>query len=154
MSIDLLDPIAAFSFHVEIDGISLAQFQEVSGLGITVNPIEVRQQAIAAPWKLPMLRKVPGQVSYNDITLKRGRIADPSFWNWIHTARQGLVSKARKSGSLICFDFSHGEVARWTFERAWPTKVEISTMAAGADEVLVESITLCVDYLSWNDMKG
>jgi phage tail-like protein len=150
---DILDPIAAYSFHVEIDGMSLAQFQEVSGLGITITPIEVKQQSPTAPMKLPVLRKVPGQVSYNDITLKRGRIVDHEFWNWIHAARSGKMLKARRSGSIIAWDYEQGIAGKWTFQRAWPTSVQLSRMAANADELLVETIVLCVDYLEWEGMQ-
>jgi phage tail-like protein len=150
---DILDPIAAYSFHVELDGITLAQFQEVSGLGITITPIEVKQQSLTSPMKLPVLRKVPGQVSYNDITLKRGRIVDHSFWNWMNDARSGKLAKARKSGSIIVWDYEQGIAGKWTFQRAWPTKVDVSRMAANADEVLVETIVLCVDYLEWEGMQ-
>ena len=105
-------------------GSSLAQFQEVSGLGITITPIEVRQQSPTAPMKLPVLRKVPGQVSYNDITLKRGthrrpRVLELDQRRPRRQDRQGPQAAARSSS----WDYEQGIAGKWTFQRAWPTSV-------------------------------
>ena len=38
----LVDPLASYSFGVEISGVTIAQFKEVSGLGISISVIENR----------------------------------------------------------------------------------------------------------------
>ena len=43
-----IDPIASYSFHVEIDSITIAQFNEVSGLSIQIGVIEHRANKLTS----------------------------------------------------------------------------------------------------------
>ena len=138
------DPLASYSFGVEISGVTIAQFKEVSGLGITVGVIENRAQQAGGQ---PLLQKLPGSVHYDDIHLSRGKVADPAFWSWIKTVQSGQIDQARKDGSIVLFDFSHGEVSRFNFFGGWPSRVEVGKLSAGADQVLLESVVIAVERL-------
>jgi phage tail-like protein len=140
----VMDPLASYSFGVEISGVTIAQFKEVNGLGIAVGVIEHRANQVGG---LPVLQKLPGSVHYDDIHLSRGKVADPAFWSWIKTVQDGQIDQARKDGSIVLFDFSHGEVTRFNFFGGWPSRVEIGKLAAGADQVLLESVTIAIDRL-------
>jgi phage tail-like protein len=140
----VMDPLASYSFGVEISGVTIAQFKEVNGLGIAVGVIEHRANQVGGQ---PVLQKLPGSVHYDDIHLSRGKVADPAFWSWIKTVQDGQIDQARKDGSIVLFDFSHGEVTRFNFFGGWPSRVEIGKLAAGADQVLLESVTIAIDRL-------
>jgi phage tail-like protein len=140
----LIDPLASYSFGVEITGVTIAQFKEVSGLGISVAVIENRSNQ---PKGLPVLQKMPGSVKYDDIHLSRGKVADPAFWSWIKTVQEGKVDQARKDGAIILYDYSRGEVSRFNFFGGWPMRVEIGKLSAGADTVLLESVTIAIERL-------
>jgi phage tail-like protein len=47
------DPLPAYRFHVEIGGIRRAGFRQVSGLDITIEPIEAPEGGRREPAKLP-----------------------------------------------------------------------------------------------------
>jgi phage tail-like protein len=140
----LLDPLATYSFGVEIDGITIAQFKEVSGLGISIGVIENRGNQ---PGALPVLQKMPGSVKYDDIHLSRGKVSDPAFWDWIKTVQEGKIDQARKDGAVILYDYSRGEVTRFNFFGGWPSRVEIGKLSAGADSVLLESVVIAIERL-------
>jgi phage tail-like protein len=140
----VIDPLASYSFGVEISGVTIAQFKEVAGLGITVGVIENRAQQMGG---LPLLQKMPGSVHYDDIHLSRGKVADPAFWSWINTVQEGKIDQARKDGSVVLFDYAHGEVTRFNFFGGWPSRVEIGKLSAGADQVLLESVVIAVERL-------
>ncbi len=140
----VMDPLASYSFGVEISGVTIAQFKEVNGLGIAVGVIEHRANQVGGQ---PVLQKLPGSVHYDDIHLSRGKVADPAFWSWIKTVQDGQIDQARKDGSIVLFDFAHGEVTRFNFFGGWPSRVEIGKLAAGADQVLLESVTIAIDRL-------
>jgi phage tail-like protein len=140
----LIDPLASYSFGVEITGVTIAQFKEVSGLGITIGVIENRSNQNGA---LPVLQKLPGSVKFDDIHLSRGKVADPAFWQWIKTVQEGNVEAARKDGSVILYDYARGEVTRFNFFRGWPSRVEIGKLSAGADSVLLESVVITVESI-------
>src|ERR1700760_2995385 len=103
----LLDPLASYSFGVEIPGITIAQFKEVNGLGISISVIENRSNQHGGQ---PILQKLPGSVKYDDIHLSRGKVADPAFWQWMKTVQEGNIEQARKDGSIVLYDLQHGEV--------------------------------------------
>jgi phage tail-like protein len=140
----VLDPLASYSFGVEIQGVTIAQFKEVSGLGITVGVIENRAQQVGG---LPLLQKMCGSVHYDDIHLSRGKVADQAFWSWIQTVQEGKIDQARKDGSIVLFDYAHGEVTRFNFFGGWPSRVEIGKLSAGADQVLLESVVIAIERL-------
>lgn len=139
-----LDPIAGYSYHVEIQGITLAQFKEAEGLKIEIGVIEHRENKLTG---LPVLRKLPGHVKYSDITFRRGKINDKAFWDWIKQVQDGDIDGARKEGSVVLFDYAHGEVGRFDFEGAWPSAVEVGALDAAGDDVLLESVTITIEAL-------
>ena len=140
----VLDPLASYSFGVEITGVTVAQFKEVSGLGISITVIENRANQVGGQ---PVLQKLPGSVKYEDIHLSRGKVADPAFWTWMKTVQEGKIDQARKDGSIILFDYARGEVTRFNFFNGWPSHVEIGKLSAGADQVLLESVTITIERL-------
>jgi phage tail-like protein len=140
----ITDPLTNYSFAVEIDDVAIAQFKEVNGIGITVKVIENRSNNHQG---LPILQKLPGTVTYEDIHLSRGKVNDKSFWDWIKKVQEGKIDEARKNGSIILYDLAHGEVSRFHFFQGWPSKVEIAKLAAGGDQVLLESVVITIEKL-------
>jgi phage tail-like protein len=138
------DPIATYAYHVEIDSITVAQFKQVSGLSISVGVIEHRSNKLMGQ---PIMKKLPGAVTFENIVLARGKVADQAFWSWIKLVQDGKVSEARKSGSIVLFDYAHGEVNRFNFEQGWPSKIEVGRLEAGADSVLLETVTITHENL-------
>ena len=61
------DPYRGYNFLVEIDGITQAGFQEVSGLDASTDPVDYREGNDPNH-----VRKLPGLNKYTAITLKRG----------------------------------------------------------------------------------
>ena len=138
------DPIATYAYHVEIDSITVAQFKQVSGLSISVGVIEHRANKLMGQ---PIMKKLPGAVKFDDIVLSRGKVADQAFWSWIKLVQDGKISEARKSGSIVLFDYAHGEINRFNFEQGWPSKIEVGKLEAGADSVLLETVTITHENL-------
>jgi phage tail-like protein len=140
----VLDPLASYSFGVEIHQVTIAQFKEVSGLGMAVGVIEHRANQLGGQ---PLLQKLPGSVHYDDIHLSRGKVADPAFWAWIKTVQDGQIDQARKDGSIVLYSYSRGEISRFNFFGGWPSRVEIGKLAAGGDQVLLESVVISIERL-------
>ena len=138
------DPIATYAYHVEIDSITVAQFKQVTGLSISVGVIEHRANKLLGQ---PIMKKLPGAVKFDDIVLSRGKVADQAFWSWIKLVQDGKISEARKSGSIVLFDYAHGEINRFNFEQGWPSKIEVGKLEAGSDSVLLETVTITHENL-------
>jgi phage tail-like protein len=139
------DALAGYSFSVEIDGVTIAQFKEVSGINAEIQTIEHRENKVGG---LPVMKKLPGARKWGDLTLKRGRTDNKSLWDWIKQVQDGNLPAARKNGSIVLMDYAHGETARFNFINAWPSKVSIGSLNAGGNDVLLEEVTIVHEGIS------
>ncbi|HEX8475992.1 MAG TPA: phage tail protein [Pyrinomonadaceae bacterium] len=129
------DPFASYNFRLEIDGITIAGFSEVTGLNSEQNVIEYREgDEGLTPRKLPGLNK------FGNITLKRGISADLQIYNWRKTVADGDIT--RKNLSIVLHNEKHDEVVRWNLVNAWPSKYTGPDLKANANEVAIESVEL------------
>ena len=62
-------------------------------------------------------------------------------------AIDGQVEQARCNGSIIMYDQTLKEVARWEFQRAWPSKVSGPTPKSDGNEVGLEELTIAHEYI-------
>lgn len=131
-----VDPYANFNFLVEIDGITKAGFQEVSGLGAEVSVIEYRE----GNDKTNAVRKLPGLIRYSSIVLKRGFTQDKSLWSWFKGVLDGTVQ--RSSGTITLLDSARNPVLRWNFREGWPSKWEGPLMTGKTNEIAIETLVI------------
>jgi phage tail-like protein len=139
------DALAGYSFSVEIDGITIAQFKEVSGINAEIQTIEHRENKVGG---LPVMKKLPGARKWGDLTLKRGRTDSKALWDWIKSVQDGNMTAARKNGSIVLMDYQHGETSRFSFINGWPSKVSVGSLNAGGNDVLIEEVTIVHEGLS------
>jgi phage tail-like protein len=135
------DAIGGSHFALEFDGIEQFQFQEVSGLTVEREITTLKENG---PDGRLILRQLPGPEKPPTITLKRATNVSKAMHDWFEQAAD-QVGDARRSGSIITYDFAWGEVARWNFEGAFPSKVEVTGLKAGANELSIESVTITCD---------
>jgi len=139
------DALAGYHFSIEIDGVSIAQFQEVSGIASEVDVIELKENTKDGRY---VIHKLPGNRKPPSITLKRAKNSSKDLWDWHEKIFQGKVSDARKNGSVVLYNYDHSEVGRYNFVNAWPSKVSMSSLKAGSNEVLMEEVTLVCEELT------
>lgn len=133
------DALGNYAWQVEVDGITLAQFKEVSGLSAEIQVIEHKENK---PGGIPVIKKLPGARKWGDVTLKRGKTDDAGWWKWIKEVQDGKIDAARRNASVVLYDYERGEKARWNILNAWPSKVSIGSLQAGGSEVAIEECTL------------
>ncbi len=138
------DALANYHFTVEVDGKEIAQFQELSGLNSECDVIDFKFNRADGK---PGIHRLPGNRKPPTLTLKRGKDSSMELWQWHQDVFEGKVKDARKNGSIIFQDYVHGEVSRYNFNNGWPSKVSVSTAKAGANELLVEEVTIVADEL-------
>ena len=133
------DALANYAWQIEVDGITLAQFKEVSGLSIEVSVIEHQENK---PKGIPVMKKLPAAQKFSDITLKRGMTTDKGWWAWVKEVQEGKIDKARRGAAIVLYDYERGEKMRFNITNAWPSKISIGSLQAGGSEVTVEEVTL------------
>src|SRR4029453_4543255 len=131
----ITDPYGSYNFHVEIDGIRRAAFQQCSGFDSTVDVDEYREGG-----ENTTVRKLPGITKYSNISLKWGMTDDRELYDWHRRGVQGVIE--RKNGSIVLLDRRGQEVARWNFVRAWPTKWDGADLDAEKSDAAIETLEL------------
>lgn len=144
MSSRASDPLVGFHFSLEVSGKVSGYFTEISGLGSETQTID---HNVVTSTGQEVVQKIPGRLKWGDITLKRGITATMDIWDWRKMVEQGNVEGARSSGSIIMFDQTLKEVARWNFERAWPSKVSGPSLSADGNSFGVEEVTIVHEYI-------
>jgi phage tail-like protein len=132
----------AFQFVVEIDGISQAAFQEVSGLDATTDVIEYREGGNNLG-----SRKLPGQTKHSNLVLKRGYTADLQLWNWFDSVMNGTTEQIRKNVSVVQLDMSNQEGFRWNLFQAFPAKYTGPSFNAKGNELSIETLELAYERI-------
>jgi len=130
------DPLNGFNFLVEIDGLTVAGFSEVSGLNSETEVIEYRE----GNDRERSVRKIPGLTRYSNIVLKRGMSLDRTLWNWRRNVVNGIAD--RRNGVIVLLGEDHHPVARWVFREGWPAKWVGPILKASGNEVAIETIEI------------
>jgi phage tail-like protein len=130
------DPFRSFNFRVEIDGIDVASFSEVSGLVTEIDAADYRE---GTDLQLT-LRKLPALFKQNNIMMKNGYNGDGSLWSWYRNIQLGIPD--RRGMAIILTDEQQKDVMRWNVENAWIRKVEGPTFKANANEVAMQSVEI------------
>ena len=137
---DREDPLVAFKFGLEIEGKMGGYFQSVGGIG---SESEVVEQKINNPdTGETIIRKIPGRLTWTEVTLKRGVTSSIDVWEWRQSVVDGGIEDARTNCSVVAFNQANEEIARWNFEAAWPSKVTGPEMDSGGQDFMVEEITI------------
>jgi len=144
MATEAQNPLVSFHFAIELQGQVTGYFTECSGLG---SEHEVIEHKVVDGQGREFVQKIPGRMKWQDISLKRGITAAMDIWAWRKLVEDGKVTEARKNGSIVMFDQGLKEVARWNFERAWPTKVTGPQLQSDSNAYGIEELTITHESL-------
>jgi phage tail-like protein len=129
------DPYLNCSFLVEIRGLVVAGFSEVSGLQADTQTEDYREGGVN-----DFVHKLPKETTYNNITLKRGITDSDVLWKWHQDVVSGKVE--RKSVYLVLLDSERNEKWRWNLVDAYPVKWVGPDFKADSSAVALESLEL------------
>jgi phage tail-like protein len=127
--------VGAYRFMVELDGMLVAGFSEVTGLASEIEVQEVPEGGLNG-----YAHRLPVRVKLQPLVLKRGMTKTNELWNWYADVMSGRI--VRKSGSIILYNERDYEFRRWNFYDAYPTKWTGPDLNAASSEVAVEMIEL------------
>jgi phage tail-like protein len=139
-----LDTSVGHSFGLEFDGIVIRAIQEVNGLKLEQDVIELKQNTPDGKY---MIKKLPGRPKAGEVTLTRGLTADTSFEDWVKKSHFGQMPDARKGGAIIVFDYEGNPIKRYKMTNAWPKSLEVGSLKAGDTSVLTEKLTITYETL-------
>ncbi len=133
------DPLVGFKFGLEISGKLTGYFTSVSGIG---SESEVIEHKIVSEKGETIIQKLPGRMTWTEVSLKRGVTSNIDIWNWRKLVVDGKVDDARTNCSIIAYDQTMKEIARWNFENAWPSKVVGPELDSSSTNYMLEDVTI------------
>ena len=74
------------------------------------------------------------------------------IWGWFNDIEsKGILlsdrTNNRKSGSIVLYDSTHKEVARFNFTNGWPSKISTDQLSVDSNDPVKETITLVCERL-------
>lgn len=135
------NPLTGFKFLIEIDGLVVGGFSEVSGLEGQTETEEYREGGVN-----DYVHRIPKITKYSNLILKRGLTNSDVLWKWHRDVVSGKFK--RKNGSIILLDYSGIESWRWNFAQAYPVKWAGSDLNAGSGTISVETLELAHNGLT------
>lgn len=141
-------------FLVELSPDISAGFQKCSELSAEAAKIEYHEGGSIIPWK------IPGRMTFTDITLERGTSTSRAFYDWfIQVGNASIVQDKLTRGMgyktpLYMKDIDVIQLDRdgytalkiWRCFQAWPQKFVAGDWDNAADEVVIEQLVITFDY--------
>lgn len=128
-------PHGKFRYTVELEGLELGGFSEVSGFDASIDVIEYREgDKVQTPMKIPGLKK------YGNITLKQGVADKDALYKWMETGFEKDVN--RQTVTITLLDINGEPAASWQVINAWPTKYTAPDFNATSSEIAIETLEL------------
>jgi phage tail-like protein len=131
---------AAQRFILEIDGVQIGTFTEVSGLSV-----DVEVERIEEGGQNQFVHQRPGRMTWPNIVLKRGVVDDDGLFGWLAKTSGDGYAGAGNSLSLltgaITLITDHGERLRsWSIDRAFPVKWSGPSFAVSSSDIPMEEL--------------
>lgn len=129
------DPYVGYQFLVEIRGLIVAGFTEVSGLQAETEFEEIKEGGVN-----DHVHKLPKITKYPNITLKRGITDSDVLWKWHREVVGGQFK--RKDCFVVLLDNQRNEKWRWYFTDAYPVKWTGPDLKADSSAIAIETLEL------------
>jgi phage tail-like protein len=139
------DALSTHVFGVQLGGYLVESVQEVSGLTVEEEVVEVRQ--VTSDGK-QIIRKQPGARQSGEVTIVRGLDKSSSFTDWIkETLNKGAVNAARQNLTIEIKDSESQTVRRIQLMQGWASKWEGPSLKAGESSAATETVTITFEEI-------
>lgn len=129
------DPYMSFKFRVEIDGITVAGFSDVTGLAF-----ETETESIEEGGVNNFVHILPKRTKRQNLVLKHGITDKQELWDWYQSVVDGTFK--RRNGAIILQDVTDNKKWNWNFFSAYPVKWTGPEFKADGSTVAFETIEL------------
>jgi phage tail-like protein len=144
---DRRDPYAGFNFRMEIDGVEVAGFKEISGLEMNTQVIEYAEGDEDNAW----IHKIPGRTNFSNIVCKRGIVEGTDLWEWCDTINDYPREIERKSVTINLLDNEGEPQKTYTLFECWPCKYNVDSLDAMSDNLAIETIEFVYENMEIED---
>ena len=134
-------------FYFEADGLTDKMILEVGGLS-SETPAAGGDKVLGSGKQAVNLRQAaPTRVKFSPVTVKIVATNNKDLYQWYedcnkNSGGQSAWADNRKTASIVVYNQSAEEQARWNLDNCYPSKYEGPKLEAGSNDVANETITL------------
>jgi len=137
-------PFVGFHYKVNFIGYlgkGEGNFQEVSGISISITPEEIREGG-----ENQFVYKLPTPPKYSNLVLKRGMFNGSAVTDWARTSLSTFTFKPT-TVTVMLLDEESRLVYTWKFYGVYPVKLEVGGISSKGDgQIVVETLELAYKY--------
>ena len=133
----LANPIRGFRFTATFEGLGTTSFKEVQGFSASVEETSYREGGFGFLTQ----RKLPGLVSYGDITLTKGMYQSTLLYDFFNDYLEGNNFQP-VDAHIVVFNNAGEPTASWSVTNAWPKEYNSTDLSADSSDVLIETLVL------------
>lgn len=132
------DPYLGYRFLVEIEGLVVGGFSEVSGLSVEMTPEEYAEGGLNA-----FTHKLPTRFSHPNLVLSRGLTDSSDLWTWCQESAGWFVPTIRRRNvRIVLLDAAGAESWGWEVAKAYPVQWSGPELRADRAAVAIERLEL------------
>lgn len=134
--------VTAATFLFEVDGVEIGRFMEVSGLEVSVGVEEIEEGG-----ENSFVHKLPGRMSWPNISLKRGVTQNDTLFTWLtkssgeQFAANGSVL-TRSTAAITLVGPGGTRLRTWTFVGAFPVRWKGPDFSVSSTDMAVEELEI------------
>jgi phage tail-like protein len=134
--------ISAATFLVEVDGVEIGRFMEVSGLEVSVGVEEVEEGG-----ENNYVHKLPGRMTWPNITLKRGITQNDTLLEWFNRSSGEQFAAngnrlTRSTAAITLLGPGAQRLRAWEFDGAFPVKWKGPDFAVSSSDMAMEELEI------------
>lgn len=132
--------ITSATFIVEVDGVEIGRFMEISGLEVKVDVDPIKEGG-----QNDYVHQVPRGMTWTNITLKRGITQGNGLFDWLAQAAGEQFAKSgnkvtRHTAAITLIGPGGKRLRAWEFDAAFPVKWTGPNFSASSSEAAVETL--------------
>jgi phage tail-like protein len=134
--------ITSATFLIEVDGVEIGRFMEVSGLEVSISVEEIPEGG-----ENNYVHKVPGRMTFPNIVLKRGVTQSDKLLTWL-TKSAGEQFEAnsnkltRSTAAITLIGPTANRLRSWSFDGAFPVKWTGPQFAVDSTNPAIEELEI------------
>lgn len=134
--------VTTATFLFEVDGVEIGQFMEARGLEVSVETEDIQEGG-----QNSFVHKLPGRMTWPNITLKRGITRNDTLLAWLNDSSGERFAAngnrvERKSAAITLLGPAGARLRSWDFDGAFPVKWTGPSFASSAAEAAVEELEI------------
>ena len=134
--------VTAATFLFEVDGVEIGRFMEVGGLEVTVGVEELEEGG-----ENNYVHKLPGRMTWPNITLKRGITQNDTLLSWLNKSSGEQFAASgnkleRSTAAITLLGPSAQRLRAWEFDGAFPVKWKGPNFAVSSNDMATEELEI------------